>query len=90
MKASYQKWGGKEKVEEYVVSLYRKLRPQVVLSHDLRGEYGHPAHIMTARAAKILSMASTRSGSASGRRETTEISPSERPCGPVSGWSRSW
>ena len=52
MKANYRIWGGKEKVEEYVVSLYRKLRPQVVVSHDLRGEYGHPAHIMTARAAK--------------------------------------
>ena len=62
MKANYQKWGGKEKVEEYVVSLYRKLRPQVVLSHDLRGEYGHPAHIMTARAAKTALDSAADSG----------------------------
>ncbi len=51
MKDSYDLWGGQEKVEERVVSLYRRLRPQVVLSHDLKGEYGHPAHIITARAA---------------------------------------
>ena len=62
MNASYRLWGGKEKVEEYVVSLYRRLRPQVVLSHDLRGEYGHPAHIMTARAAKAALDSAADSG----------------------------
>ena len=51
IKDSYLIWGGKEKVEGHIVSLYRRLKPQVVLSHDLKGEYGHPAHIICARAA---------------------------------------
>lgn len=48
---SIQLWGGMEKVEAYIVALYRRLKPQVVLSHDLNGEYGHPAHVITARGA---------------------------------------
>ncbi len=51
MSDNYRVWGGQEKVESHIVSLYRRLKPQVVLSHDLKGEYGHPAHIITARAA---------------------------------------
>ena len=51
LKESYRIWGGQEKVEEHVVALLRKLRPQVVLSHDVKGEYGHPAHVITSRAA---------------------------------------
>ena len=49
IKDIYQMWGGREKVEEHIVSLYRRLKPRVVLSHDLQGEYGHPAHVICAR-----------------------------------------
>jgi len=51
MRDSWRIWGGEEAVTGHVVDLYRRLKPQVVLSHDLKGEYGHPAHILTARAA---------------------------------------
>lgn len=51
LKSSYELWGGSEKVEEYITLLYRKLKPQVVLTHDLFGEYGHPAHIICANEA---------------------------------------
>ena len=44
-------WGGREKAEGHIVALYRKLKPRVVLSHDLQGEYGHPAHVICARGA---------------------------------------
>jgi LmbE family N-acetylglucosaminyl deacetylase len=43
-------WGGEDKVVAHVTQLIRQLQPQVVLTHDLRGEYGHPAHIITVRA----------------------------------------
>lgn len=49
LKKSYEIWGGASKVEDYITGLYRKLKPQVVLSHDLFGEYGHPAHIICAK-----------------------------------------
>lgn len=51
LKKSYELWGGSAKVEEHIAGLYRKLKPQVVLSHDLFGEYGHPAHIICAKEA---------------------------------------
>ena len=44
-------WGGEEKAVGYVTALIRRLRPRVMLSHDLNGEYGHPAHKATAQAA---------------------------------------
>lgn len=34
-----------------MTALVRRLKPEVLLSHDLKGEYGHPAHIVTAYAA---------------------------------------
>lgn len=51
LKKSYDIWGGPVKVEEYIAELYRKMKPQVVLSHDLFGEYGHPAHVICANEA---------------------------------------
>ena len=51
MRDSWRIWGGEEHVTAHVADLYRRLKPQVVISHDLKGEYGHPAHIITARAA---------------------------------------
>ncbi len=47
---SYGFWG-KEPVMEYVVSLVRKYQPDVVVTHDIRGEYGHGAHRVCADAA---------------------------------------
>lgn len=47
---SWAFWGGEEKVLGYVTGLLRQLKPSVVLTHDLKGEYGHPAHIITATA----------------------------------------
>lgn len=56
-----QLWGGWHKVQEHITMLYRKLQPSVVLTHDLKGEYGHPAHIITARGAtKALVLAADK------------------------------
>ena len=51
VKRSYEIWHGEDAVDAYVTGLVRKLKPQVLLSHDVKGEYGHPAHIITATAA---------------------------------------
>lgn len=51
LKKSFDLWGGEEHVISYVTALYRQLKPQVLLTHDLKGEYGHRAHVVTARAA---------------------------------------
>ncbi len=50
LKEAYQKWK-KNQVRDYVVSLLRKYRPEVVVSHDVEGEYGHGAHRLCADAA---------------------------------------
>lgn len=47
---SYGFWGEKP-VVDYVTSLFRTYRPEVVVTHDLRGEYGHGAHRVCADAA---------------------------------------
>lgn len=39
---------GEEATLEKVVELYRKYKPEVVVTHDLKGEYGHGAHRVTA------------------------------------------
>ena len=45
IRSMYQKDGWSEKaVLEYVTWLYRRYRPDVVLTHDVSGEYGHGAH----------------------------------------------
>ncbi len=41
---------GEEKVLEWAVELLRKYQPEVVVTHDLNGEYGHGQHKMTADA----------------------------------------
>ena len=43
--------GGKTKVQEKITELFRMLRPDVVVTHDLEGEYGHGQHKMAADAA---------------------------------------
>ena len=42
---------GKDKVLAWVTEMYRKHQPEVVVTHDLNGEYGHGQHKMTADAA---------------------------------------
>ncbi len=42
---------GEMKVKGFAVELLRKYRPQAVVTHDLKGEYGHGMHQMCADAA---------------------------------------
>ncbi|MCL1963813.1 MAG: PIG-L family deacetylase [Firmicutes bacterium] len=44
---AYSKWG-KEKSRAFVMATLRKYKPDVVLTHDVNGEYGHGAHRLTA------------------------------------------
>ena len=46
---AYEKLG-KTKVLSWVTSLFRQYRPEVVVTHDLEGEYGHGQHRMLADA----------------------------------------
>lgn len=42
---------GKNVVNEWFVELYRKYKPEVVVTHDIDGEYGHSMHMMVSDAA---------------------------------------
>ncbi len=54
---SYGFWGEKP-VVEYITGLFRKYQPEVVVTHDIRGEYGHGAHRVCADASiKALPLA---------------------------------
>ena len=44
MDEAIRKWGGREKLLEMFTGFYRKYRPDVVLLHDINGEYGHGMH----------------------------------------------
>lgn len=46
-----EKYWGRETTTEAVVELIRRFRPEVIVTHDLKGEYGHGAHRITAAAA---------------------------------------
>ena len=52
LKDAYKKAGGEAKVLSYIVDLYRTYKPEVVVTHDVDGEYGHGQHKMTADAAQ--------------------------------------
>lgn len=43
-------WGGKEGLTETLVETIRRFRPEVILTHDIDGEYGHNQHKITSRA----------------------------------------
>lgn len=45
---TYDLLGGYDKVMEYMVSTIRRFKPQVVVTHDFEGEYGHPEHQIVA------------------------------------------
>ena len=48
---AYKDMGGQDKVLGWVTELYRKYRPAVVVTQDIKGEYGHPQHEMMVDAA---------------------------------------
>ena len=43
--------GGQDKVLGWVTELYRRFKPEVVVTQDINGEYGHPQHEMLVDAA---------------------------------------
>lgn len=47
----YDAWG-KERVRRYVMGLVRRYKPEVMVTHDVNGEYGHGAHRVCADAAR--------------------------------------
>lgn len=51
VKDAYKDAGGKQKVLDWVNELYRRFKPEVVVTHAENGEYGHPQHKMAADAA---------------------------------------
>ena len=48
---AYSAAGGKGKVNTWMVELYRKYKPEVVVTQDENGEYGHVQHILVSQAA---------------------------------------
>ena len=50
MKKAYQAVGGKDLVLEWITGMFRRYRPDVVVTQDMNGEYGHPQHRMLVRA----------------------------------------
>lgn len=44
---TYAMWG-KDKTRAFVAELMRRFKPDVVVTHDLKGEYGHGAHKLAA------------------------------------------
>ena len=52
LKDAYKDLGGKQKVLDWVNELYRRFKPEVVVTHAENGEYGHPQHKVVADAAK--------------------------------------
>lgn len=57
---AYKNAGGEKAVVEDIVELYRRYKPEVVVTHDTAGEYGHGMHQMAADAAyKAIEKAAT-------------------------------
>lgn len=48
----YEKWG-RQRVERYVMGLVRRYKPEVMVTHDVHGEYGHGAHRVCADMARF-------------------------------------
>ena len=47
LKDALRRWGENETTQA-LVTLIRRFRPEVIVTHDLNGEYGHGAHMATA------------------------------------------
>ncbi len=48
---AYKDIGGKDTVFSWLTGLFRQYRPEVVVTQDINGEYGHPQHKMIVDAA---------------------------------------
>ena len=42
-------WKSKDYILSVMVAIIRRFKPEVILTHDWNGEYGHPQHILTSR-----------------------------------------
>ncbi len=52
----YNALGGEEKVDAWVAEVIRRVRPEVIVTQDADGEYGHPMHkILSASVRKVYS-----------------------------------
>ena len=51
IETAYKNAGKRTKVNEWFVELYRKYKPEVVVTQDIEGEYGHSQHKMVSEAA---------------------------------------
>ena len=49
LETAYEAWG-KKKVYQFITQLLRQYQPEVVVSHDVNGEYGHGCHRVCADA----------------------------------------
>ena len=57
LEKGYEIWG-KTKTLQFITQMYRQYKPEVVITHDVNGEYGHGAHRVCADAAqKCIAMA---------------------------------
>lgn len=52
IEAGVSLWGGKDNILSLVVERIRRYKPEVIVTQDLNGEYGHNQHKITARCAK--------------------------------------
>lgn len=50
IQAGIKLWGGKERILEELVARIRRYKPEVIVTHDFDGEYGHNQHKITALA----------------------------------------
>lgn len=53
IKEGLKLWGGEDRIVELLVEQIRELRPEVIVTHDLKGEYGHNQHKITAHLAEV-------------------------------------
>jgi LmbE family N-acetylglucosaminyl deacetylase len=53
IKKGVELWGGKDAILSKLVWCIRRYKPDVILTHDLDGEYGHNQHKITANAMKL-------------------------------------
>ena len=49
LEAAVRTWNGVDTVVGVMVAIIRRCKPEVILTHDWNGEYGHPQHILTSR-----------------------------------------
>ncbi len=52
LEKQYTLWKGKNRVHRLVTECFRRFKPDVVVTHGEKGEYGHSAHKATADSAK--------------------------------------